>query len=763
MIGAKPDPPKVISLRAQPQRAALLGFETGGVLDDLGTRIVPASQTSIEIGTSAGPLVVSPDGKRVYVASNSDNTVYVIDAIARSLFGPISAAFKSPVDLAISPDGATLYVVNEGGVLNVINVAHDANSEIANLVFGASEGSAGDFLSAVAVDPAGTHVFVADWTAENVKVIDTATNTVVHETDLPTRNPTGDEGGLLSIAVSADGTRAYVGNAVDGSVTIINTLSASYPVVGTFAAGDVPIYPTTLAISPDGGRLYVGEFGDNPVLVFDISTEDPELIETLPAEGNIALFSNGRRLYVVGPDGLSVVDTADSELVGDPIPVEGSDSVAVSPDGNTVYVSSNVAKEGQVWVFSHLQRVTTIQLGDSVTAFDLDQYCTEMRSAPTTQPGDESQLLFGTHQILDDMKGPMLAKLRNEPIAAALDRSITSRQNAYWAKYGHIYEIAEWLTQFYGPASDTSKLGRLNQLSTLSDQQTMMLQLSYDQAMRTGVVGWASRTTTSGSSDTTGNETGTSKGHTYDTTIGTGNMDGSQPLPDVPPDGSTYEWNPRFDGGPGFEDMDLEQSSHGSSSTLTSSSHTQEGSGSTTEEPAWRVPYIENQATYQRAQVSLIDERAAQVMQTLHYDKLKRGLTDELTILDIDVFQLQIAYLQTLLVSPIDGVVTGIYKQSGETVQAGEPVVRVEDNSTVLLSGELVYRGPIAVGMTFTVHTNLFGDPNSPLEITGTVVAAAGAGNDDRWEIVVRCANTAPTPLPLHYRFDYNHTTVTLG
>ena len=59
---------------------------------------------------------------------------------------------------------------------------------------------------------------------------------------------------------------------------------------------------------------------------------------------------------------------------------------------------------------------------------------------------------------------------------------------------------------------------------------------------------------------------------------------------------------------------------------------------------------------------------------------LKQVFDNELQNIDLDVKRLQIAYLNTILMSPISGVITGIYKNPGDWVQAGEPVIRVENN-----------------------------------------------------------------------------------
>jgi multidrug resistance efflux pump len=116
--------------------------------------------------------------------------------------------------------------------------------------------------------------------------------------------------------------------------------------------------------------------------------------------------------------------------------------------------------------------------------------------------------------------------------------------------------------------------------------------------------------------------------------------------------------------------------------------------------------------------------------------------------------------------SPIDGIVTGVYKHPGDPVQPGEPVIRVEDNSSILLMAKIVYRGPIALGATVTVTTQLFGMAGPPTTIKGAVVSIRGAQEDDHWDVIARCDNLDPGGniiLPLGYRFDFDDTAITIS
>jgi pyruvate/2-oxoglutarate dehydrogenase complex dihydrolipoamide acyltransferase (E2) component len=114
-----------------------------------------------------------------------------------------------------------------------------------------------------------------------------------------------------------------------------------------------------------------------------------------------------------------------------------------------------------------------------------------------------------------------------------------------------------------------------------------------------------------------------------------------------------------------------------------------------------------------------------------------------------------------MLLSPIDGVVTGVFVDAGDSVRAGEVLVRVENNLKVLLDTTLVYRGSVAVGDTVAVQTDLFSKAANSVTISGTVVAARGEADDDRWKLVVSCDNrdnNGDEILPLNYSFDHGNT-----
>jgi len=92
---------------------------------------------------------------------------------------------------------------------------------------------------AVAITPDGTRAYVTNIDSDDVSVINTATNMTV---GLPI--PVGD--GPIGVAITPDGTRAYVANLFSGNVSVIDT--ATNTTVGLPIP--VELSPRGVAITP---------------------------------------------------------------------------------------------------------------------------------------------------------------------------------------------------------------------------------------------------------------------------------------------------------------------------------------------------------------------------------------------------------------------------------------------------------------------------------------------------------------------------------
>jgi YVTN family beta-propeller protein len=218
--------------------------------------------------------------------------------------------------------------------------------------------------SGVAVSPDGSRLYVANQSDGTVSVIDTATNTVVGEPIPVVVAP-------YAVAVSPDGSRVYVTSLYvgpGGTVSVIDTatnttLGDPIDVGGSYHFG--------VAVSPDGSRVYVTNGVDNTVSVIDTATNtvvgDPIPVGSSPVA--VAVSPDGSRVYVANQfdNTVSVIDTATNTVVGDPIPVGLEPSgVAVSPDGSRVYVANQTGNTVSV-----IDTATNTVVGDPIPVGDL--------------------------------------------------------------------------------------------------------------------------------------------------------------------------------------------------------------------------------------------------------------------------------------------------------------------------------------------------------------------------------------------------------
>jgi YVTN family beta-propeller protein len=185
--------------------------------------------------------------------------------------------------------------------------------------------------TAIAVTPDGTHAYVSNEFDNTVSVIATASNTVV--ATIPVGN------GPSGVAITPDGTHAYVTNEFDQSamgfaiVSVIDT--ASNTVVATIPVGDNPVQ---VAITPD-------------------PTNSPEHDDR--RHQPLAYVTNGSDSTV------SVIDTAGNTVVATISVGIGPTGVAITPDGTHAYVTNSVNNTVSVIDTDNNKLVATIPVGNT--------------------------------------------------------------------------------------------------------------------------------------------------------------------------------------------------------------------------------------------------------------------------------------------------------------------------------------------------------------------------------------------------------------
>ncbi|MFC4174163.1 HlyD family efflux transporter periplasmic adaptor subunit [Microvirga sp. GCM10011540] len=408
------------------------------------------------------------------------------------------------------------------------------------------------------------------------------------------------------------------------------------------------------------------------------------------------------------------------------------------------------------------------QLGAAVNVIPYDQFSGTVKNGGTIA-GDPSRLQFDSDGIVNFAQNFSLATLRNEDRKALLDKAVNTRQNVYFSRHANSASVISTIRGNYSKTSPASTPNLLEILSDIAQQQSMDLQEAYREDDRLGVVkatssSFETTTTSTGRAQRIGKFYQESVARTFSQTsrIPAEPWEGADPYKDKPIWNSYYK-KAAYTSVPSgtlpvqTTGVNYEMSNNDGTARATQSS--------THVDYEYRTPFLEARARNLRAQISLRDQKFEFFMFGQTVPHLEQIFENELASLDSDVYQLQIALLRSFLTSPVPGIVTGIYKNPGDAVSAGEPVVRVEDNAVIHLVANLVHYGPIPVGATATVTTTLNGSAGGTTKLTGSVVAARGAGSGGRWEVIIKVDNLDSGGnfiVPLGYSFDAEYTVMTV-
>ena len=186
----------------------------------------------------------------------------------------------------------------------------------------------------LAVSPDGSHVYVTNYSNNTVTVVDTSTNTI-ERTINGLNQP-------LGIAIAPDGNHAYIANNGNATVSILDI--NTHTITDTVAIGGLPV---SVAITPDGHYAYLTSLFNNAVSVIDITNNTlvasiPVTVTSPGATLGIAISPDGTHVYVTnyGEAVLAIIQTSDNTLVRRIDVAPNSRYLSITANGQYVYVSS---------------------------------------------------------------------------------------------------------------------------------------------------------------------------------------------------------------------------------------------------------------------------------------------------------------------------------------------------------------------------------------------------------------------------------------
>jgi len=289
-------------------------------------------------GLSPASVAADPTGHCLYIANQQDltvqMTVYTIDASTGELTPdpglPVSVSEVSPIAIAFDPAGTFLFVANQA-TANVsvfaINAGTCALTEVPS-----SPTPSGSLPSALAVDPTGTFLYVTNLGDNDMSGfrINSSTGAL---TPLGSPFPTGALPN--SVAIHPSGKFAFAANAGDNTISVYG-LNPSTGALTSVSGSPFPtdLGPFSVAVEPTGKFVYVanlGALGVGEVSAFSINTSTGILtpVSSLPfpagsMSGFAACDPSGKFAYVAnyGSTGVSAfqIDPSTGALT----PIAGS-------------------------------------------------------------------------------------------------------------------------------------------------------------------------------------------------------------------------------------------------------------------------------------------------------------------------------------------------------------------------------------------------------------------------------------------------------
>ncbi|MEA2475467.1 MAG: type secretion system secreted protein VgrG [Thermoleophilaceae bacterium] len=346
--------------------------------------------------TGPGRMVLSSDGTTLYVVTATSQGVVALtrdpqsgnlsQAVAQSSCatrtgsgGACATAppIDQPISLALSPDGADLYVAGQGasnnGFVTLLDVAagtltqHGAPGgcwENVAVTAGCGDARAMSNGRVVSVTPDGAHVYVTSTTSDAVTGFTRGSQGRLDEilgTDGCLQKTGGGEGcgasnllggEVYALALAGNG-RAYLGNVVGASITLLarNAFTGGLSVPGPCASADAsgtyaPCNDSadlfgvrSLVVSQDGKTLFAGARFGRGMHAFTLAA-DGAPVPTAAPRGCLATGGIGQTTTCAVPRGFARVNGQDF----------GPVDIALSDDGRFLYGVSPTANEDRAGI-----------------------------------------------------------------------------------------------------------------------------------------------------------------------------------------------------------------------------------------------------------------------------------------------------------------------------------------------------------------------------------------------------------------------------
>ncbi|MCU1412335.1 MAG: hypothetical protein JWR04_3042 [Rhodoglobus sp.] len=322
-----------------------------------GVDIASGTITGVPSGIARG-LALSPDGTKIYAASNM---IYETDlgTGATRVLGDGLYLGQRPFSLTVSPDGATLYVVDaQDPVLAVVDVVsgHTIRKTVVHSAL------------SVAVTPDGTRVLVPSQNGTSLAIVsesdpEPSPSPLEHASRIAAQN-------AGAVAVNSLTSRLYVVNRPAHELAVIDETTrqavAQIP-LGTQAA-DVTVNETT-------NTVYVSDMQSNTVTIIDgVSNTVTATVPVGSGPANIAVDEERNRVFVSNANGksVSVVDGATRTVVSTITVQVQPEGIVVDPATDRVFVVNTSSGFLSVIDATTLTTIRTESIGQGYWSIAVD-------------------------------------------------------------------------------------------------------------------------------------------------------------------------------------------------------------------------------------------------------------------------------------------------------------------------------------------------------------------------------------------------------
>ena len=250
----------------------------------------------LSINPNSTGIAVAPNGSLVYVAALFSINLSVLDTATNTLAAPIQLFLQRLRGgfswMALTADGGTAYIANRANRrLAIVSLPSGRGRTVMPVVS----------PSDVALTPDGRTLYVSGCkpicVPGFIQTFDTATHRFTHEIAVGS-SP-------FRVVMAPDGAHAYTANLAGATVSVVDVAANA-----TTATVNVPVQPTGLAVSPDNRTVWVASQTGGALTAIDATTNQVRASLPIEQARDVVATPDGRRVYVSSANSVAVIDPA---------------------------------------------------------------------------------------------------------------------------------------------------------------------------------------------------------------------------------------------------------------------------------------------------------------------------------------------------------------------------------------------------------------------------------------------------------------------